>query len=64
MKTTAKKNALKNLEKQRQGLIFAHIKDDVLFSSLFPTIKLSHPEAERKFQKSFLRFSLFCIYTG
>ena len=29
----------------------------------FPTIKLSHPEAERKFQKSFLRFS-FCIYTG
>ncbi|EEF78135.1 hypothetical protein BACCOPRO_03660 [Phocaeicola coprophilus DSM 18228 = JCM 13818] len=52
------------MEKQRQGLIFAHIKDDVLFSSLFPTIKLSHPEAERKFQKSFLRFSLFCIYTG
>lgn len=41
----------------------AHIKDDVLFSSLFPTIKLSHPEAERKFQKIvFEVFSFLHLY--
>ena len=38
-------------------------KDDVLFSSLFPTIKLSHPEAERKFQKIvFEVFSFLHLY--
>ncbi len=43
--------------------MFAHIKDDVLFSSLFPTIKLSHPEAERKFQKIvFEVFSFLHLY--
>ena len=53
MKITAKKRAN----------IFAHIKDDVLFSSLFPTIKLSHPEAERKFQKIvFEVFSFLHLY--
>lgn len=63
MKITAKKRAKKFGKMNISTYIFAHIKDDVLFSSLFPTIKLSHPEAERKFQKIvFEVFSFLHLY--